>query len=201
MLVSLGVLGLIAGLTVPSIINSVETAKKKALLKEALQIVTSVIQAGVLNGDFQNITTFDTVNQNGVGSISNYFTSKFNAKQCVNANGSKDVTSNGCNRGWNNAASGGYVDHYGKWLLPNGAKISFDYPQFVTQNSISFHIFLDAYANYVSTGKGTNIFTLTCNITEAPYPRNGDPKLLKSGTCEGWNDSWQNEINTVLGFN
>jgi prepilin-type N-terminal cleavage/methylation domain-containing protein len=51
LLVSLGVLGLIAGLTIPTIVNAVETSKRKALFRETVQIVAQVVQEGVLSGE------------------------------------------------------------------------------------------------------------------------------------------------------
>jgi prepilin-type N-terminal cleavage/methylation domain-containing protein len=51
LLVSLGVLGLIAGLTIPTIVNAVETSKRKALFRETVQIVAQVVQQGVLSGE------------------------------------------------------------------------------------------------------------------------------------------------------
>jgi prepilin-type N-terminal cleavage/methylation domain-containing protein len=42
LLVSLAVLGLIAGLTVPSIVFSVEKSRKKALLKETVQLLNDI---------------------------------------------------------------------------------------------------------------------------------------------------------------
>ena len=55
MLVSLGVLGLIAGLTIPSVINSVEISKKKAIFKEDIQILSQVFTDMVQSGYDQNI--------------------------------------------------------------------------------------------------------------------------------------------------
>ena len=203
LLVSLGVLGLIAGLTVPSIINSVQVAKKRAVLKESLQLISSIVQAGVLNGDFQNITTFDIVNQNGPGSITNYFTSKLNAKQCVKPDGSKDLLSNGCNRSEGNLTSGSTVDHYGKWILPNGVRISFIAQGWVNSTSINIQIVTDAYASdYVEStdANKSNIFSLNCNLTDVPIGRFDDGKLIKPSMCESVSDWRETMKNKVLGL-
>jgi hypothetical protein len=56
LLVSLGVLGLIAGLTIPSVINSVEIGKKKAIFKEDIQILSQVFTDMVQSGYDQNIS-------------------------------------------------------------------------------------------------------------------------------------------------
>ena len=81
MLVSLAVLGLIAGLTVPSIVTSVQKAKNKAMQKETIQMISEVISAGVMNGDFANISNWDLLSP--TSPIPQYFTSKLNATQCI----------------------------------------------------------------------------------------------------------------------
>jgi prepilin-type N-terminal cleavage/methylation domain-containing protein len=204
LLVSLGVLGLIAGLTVPSIINSIETTKNRANLKEALQVVSAIVQAGVLNGEFQALTSFDIANQNGEGSITNYFAKKLNAKQCVNADGTKDITSDGCNRGWANyPATGNYNNHYGRWILPSGAKIAMDQPILVTQNFISFDIFANAYKkSYTHSGDKPDTISITCNLTESPYAQPYSPgKTVKPGMCEAYDEGYyRDQMSKALGL-
>ncbi|MCX5920361.1 MAG: type II secretion system protein, partial [Candidatus Melainabacteria bacterium] len=202
LLVSLAVLGLIAGLTVPSIINSVQVAKKRALLKESLQLISSIVQAGVLNGDFQNITTFDIVNQNGPGSITNYFTSKLNAKQCVKPDGSKDLLSKGCDRAFNNATSDAHVDHYGKWLLPNGVRISLSSQNWTNVRPLSFHIITDAYSTYDLSWipEKRTVFTFHCNTTDTPSPREGDSTLTKPGMCQPFSSTEDVLTSKALGL-
>ena len=121
LLVSLAVLGLIAGLTVPSIVASVDKSKSKASMKEAIQMVSSVFQAGYLNGDFANITSWDIKNQNGTGSITNYFSSKFNyTKQCLTG----DTTSKGCAVDFvGYPATTNANNHNARWILPTGAEV------------------------------------------------------------------------------
>ena len=51
LLVSFAVLGLIAGLTVPSIVTSVDRSKNKALFKETFQLISEITYNGVINGD------------------------------------------------------------------------------------------------------------------------------------------------------
>ena len=46
---SLAVLGLIAGLTIPSVVASVEKTKNKALQKETIQVISQIMQDGVMN--------------------------------------------------------------------------------------------------------------------------------------------------------
>ena len=51
LLVSIGVLGLIATFAIPSVVNAMGQSANKALLKESINIIATVAQAGVLSGD------------------------------------------------------------------------------------------------------------------------------------------------------
>ncbi|MCS6267075.1 MAG: type II secretion system protein [Vampirovibrio sp.] len=51
LLMSLGVLGLIASLTIPSVVNAMGNSANKAFLKESINIISTVAQAGVLSGE------------------------------------------------------------------------------------------------------------------------------------------------------
>lgn len=89
MLVSLAVLGLIAGLTVPSIINSVETSRKKAIFKESLNIIKTLGQDYILN----NTPAFA---ENGVGHpYVNYIFSRMNVVKDCSKHG-QTVSTSGC---------------------------------------------------------------------------------------------------------
>ena len=89
-------LGLIAGLTVPSIVVSVDKSNNKAKIKEAFQTLTAITQEGVLNGDFASITDWNLTTSTNPKGIVGYITSKLNySKQCLTT----DTTSEGCKRG------------------------------------------------------------------------------------------------------
>ena len=118
LLVSLGVLGLIAGLTVPSIINSVEKSKNKAMQKEAIQVISQIIQAGYFNGDFQEITNWDGEDPNS--DLVQYFTKKLNAKHCP-----KGTVTEPCNHKllYYSDVTNYHNNHSLRWVLPNGTQI------------------------------------------------------------------------------
>jgi hypothetical protein len=116
-LVSLGVLGLIAGLTVPSIVVAVETGKRKALFKESLQVISQVVQEGVLNGDFEGMANFDV--QSPTSPFVQYFTNRLNAKNCP-----KDTLTPPCNISLENLDPTDFrSNHSGRWILNNGVQI------------------------------------------------------------------------------
>jgi prepilin-type N-terminal cleavage/methylation domain-containing protein len=71
LLISLSVLGLISALTLPSIFNSVNDAKKKAVFKESINAVSAAINQVAMNGEvYTNDLTL--------------FKEKLNAKECSN---------------------------------------------------------------------------------------------------------------------
>lgn len=51
LLISLGVLGLIASFAIPSVVNAMGQSAHKALLKESVNTIATVAQAGILSGD------------------------------------------------------------------------------------------------------------------------------------------------------
>ena len=210
LLVSLGVLGLIAGLTVPSIVVSVDKSKNRSILKEAFQIVSTITNAGVLNGDFDNITSWDFVTDNGAGSISNYISSKLNySKQCLTS----DVTSNGCTTGFPKVLNAGLAlpnsthnRHNARWILPNGAKIQFHRVGTDTTNG-NFMVWTmtsKGCATELKSG-GTNPDTIVieCRVTENSTVLDnwGLGQHLKPGMCgpfniNGW--GYATDFNTVF---
>ena len=179
MLVSLAVLGLIAGLTVPSIVASVEKSKRQALLKEGFQLVSEIIQNGYMNGDFNEITTWD-INLNSPGSIADYFGKKFNySKQCL----ASDFTSSGCSD-----YSYAPLRHSCRWVFPNGMKISCNEPNQVNNTRILLNVYSDAYktTNVISmTEKNPTVVQFVCNISDTPInPYSGyGGSTAKPGMC------------------
>jgi hypothetical protein len=186
-------LGLIAGLTVPSIVVSVDKGKNKALLKEAFQTVSAITQAGVLNGDFTNITDWNITTSNNPQGIVGYIGSKLSySKQCLTA----DVASPGCIR----ATQGGAPNdannqHNGRWLLSNGAKIAFS--QYVNTSFVLYLLYAKPYASdYVSTGSNPDYLGVLCNHTDQTIVVN--TITFKSGQCDGDTVSDKASLATIL---
>jgi prepilin-type N-terminal cleavage/methylation domain-containing protein len=190
LLVSLTVLGLIAGLTVPSIITSVEKSKRQALLKEGFQIISSIVQAGYLNGDFASITSWDVVNDKGTGSIVDYFNQKLNAAYRCNTND----TTRGCGRNMNTLVIGGARNwsgttrwnHNAVWIMPSSAMYWINNSGLNNANGVFFNIASDAYATdlYIS-GNNPSVIHFFCNLSDIlnnAYSAYGASNV-KPGTC------------------
>ena len=197
LLVSLAVLGLIAGLTVPSILASVDKSKNNAKMKEAVQVISQVVQEGYLNGDFETITIPSATSSNAEGSISAYFSSKLSyVKQCL----ATDNTSEGCKFGDTGkvATSASNITH-ARWILQNGVKIQArDYNFFkswVFPNGIVWRVFANAYDNNPVDGKNT--FLIACNISDSPTNTSAWGTLtIKPGMCGNLDGSY----NSALGI-
>ena len=186
LLVSLAILGLIAGLTVPSIVVSVQKAQNKTLQKEAIQTIGAIIQDGVMNGDFSSITNWDI--QSSSSPVITYFTSKLNAIQCPKNTLTPPCDHNNTNTPAN--VSNATNNHSGRWVLPNGTKVWFygtNTGAFAQgANSTGFLIQID------SKPTGTNLkalggdqLMLACNISETTnLGTNYQP--VKPGMCGPW---------------
>ncbi len=101
----------------PSIVASVQASQNRAKMKEAFKVISDITQNAYLNGDFNNITRWDTVDR-FPGSIVDYITNKSGlvfTKQCLTS----DTTSKGCN------VPNTYVlnNFSARWILPNGVLI------------------------------------------------------------------------------
>ena len=188
LLVSLAVLGLIAGLTVPSIVVSVEKAKTKALLKESLQAISQIVQAGVLNGDFDNMTNFDVTSP--TSPFVDYFTTKLNAKNCP-----KDTLTPPCDISLENLSpSSGYSNHSARWILSNGVQIFRRGDWTVFGSHISFSIDVKPNGTNSKFGVGGDQLWVICNIGSTPLPLDLGglpmPLSIKSTQCASpyyWN--------------
>ena len=184
LLVSLGVLGLIAGLTIPSVINSVNKARQKSMAKEALQVITDITSAGVLNGDFSTITSWDTVNQNGPTSITGYLTSKLNARQCVTS----DITSPGCTLGWTGFPANGVDNqHNARWILPNGTRLQVNYYWGgFSSTKMAWTVDVNPYNRVVDySSSNPDSMLMFCNNTDnLLMPGSpGKTETIKAGAC------------------
>ena len=179
LLVSLAVLGLIAGLTVPSVINSVSRARNKALQKETVQVIASIIQDGMMNGDFTAITNWSIANT--TDPIVQYFTRKLNAsKQCPDG-----TLAAPCDHNWDNANHQYETNDSARWVLPNGVKIWFGIG-ILSPTSTAIPVLID------SKPEGTNILggrgntnpdqlAITCNILDTTQTIRG--VMLKPRQC------------------
>ena len=189
-MVSLAVLGLIAGLTVPSVVNVVRTASNKAKLKEAYQIVSAIMAESVMNGDWASMTGFDTATSNA-GDVTEYFKSKLNyAKQCV----ASDTTSAGCT-----SDSGGNF----RFIMPNGVKITIlnlGHGWWApTHGYWSFNLKADAYSSYVGAWNvNPTEVGLYCNITQVTGSIFSNYSSVRPGQCVGWGSTAPTALALIL---
>jgi hypothetical protein len=191
-LVSLGVLGLIAGLTIPSIVASVETSKKKAGFKEAFQVLSEVVNAGYLNGDFANITDWDA----GLSTspIVQLLTSKLNAIPCPAGSASSGIPQV-CKHtiGTNN----GPIDHVNivsaRYILPSGVQFWIYTPDSFSSSAdhLTFEVESKQSADPNPTWVvGGNNILIVCNLSEQRvFNWNSSSHNIASGHCGPWNGS------------
>ena len=174
-------MGLIAGLTVPSVVNSIEISRQKAVLKEDIQAISQIIQEGYLDGTFASITNWSVLNT--TDPIVQYFTSKLGGvvKQCA-----RGTVTGSCNtyHGLLGPTSG-LNDHSGRWVLSNGTTIAL-VGEHVNGGYINF--LLNAKPEF-NNGIGKQM-GIVCNIADVPwlYPfAVTSMPILKSGQCgPGW---------------
>ena len=166
----------------PSVVNSVEISRQKAVLKEDIQAISQIIQEGYLDGTFASITDWSILNT--TDPIVQYFTSKLGGvvKQCA-----RGTVTGSCNtyhdfRGPTNV----FNDHSGRWVLSNGTTIALTGGGFV--NSGYIFILLNAKPEF-NNGVGKQM-GIVCNIADVPWTNPWQATslpVLKSAQCgPGW---------------
>ena len=197
LLVSLAVLGLIAGISVPQIVLSVDRSKNKAVLQEAFKTISDITNAGVLNGDFANITDWNLTTSTDPKGIVGYISSKLNyVKQCETA----DTTSGGCTLGWpGQPPTSAYNAHNARWILANGAKLQSFHSSYFNSSWMLWTITSKADGNMRYSGTNPDMTIVVCNVRDTTQVING--LELKSGMCGPWAaGGWQTYFNTALGL-
>ena len=121
LLVSLAVLGLIAGLTVPSIVASVSKSKNKILQKETIQVLATIINTGVLDGSLSEISNYDI--QSTSSPLVQYFTTRLNATPCPKGNTTFPCDFNFMNEGLTSVRN----NHSARWVFSNGVKVALNF--------------------------------------------------------------------------
>ena len=176
-------LGLIAGLTVPSIVVSVKKAKTIALEKETIQMITQIIQEGYLSGDFANISDWSVLNP--TDPVVNYFTSKMNiAMQCNKGN----ITSTCATVKTSYPITGANNDHSARWLLRSGVSFSL-YGNNNGGNGRLGSMILMSMNSDPGDPKQARSIEIVCNISDTPISIAGVKSAttpLKAGMCDAW---------------
>jgi type II secretory pathway pseudopilin PulG len=183
LLVSLGVLGLIAGLTVPSIVTAVDRSKTLALEKEAFTYMTHIITEGYHRGDFDAMTDF-TVDET-TDPIVQYFMTRLNFTQhCP-----KGTVTGLCGTITHGATSTTHVwnDHSARWVISQDMTIGL----VGGHTSATYFLFtMNSKPNRPNGGKPTAV---VCNVSNRPLTITTtaiDVIPLNPGTCGPW---WYNQ--------
>ena len=160
------------------------------MVKEAIQAISQIVNAGVLNGDFAGIT--DWTLDSPTDPLVKYFTDKLGGvlKQCV-----KGDTAGFCNTyHWTYNPTTYFNNHAGRWVLMNGITISLsgDGGGLADSRYLTF-IINSAPTTNAGLGKQTAVL---CNISDTPFIASslvwsGAPNnRVNSGQCSnGWQAS------------
>jgi hypothetical protein len=152
-------------------------------------MVSTIIAEAGMNGDWANMTGFDTTTSQA-GDVTDYFKSKLNyAKQCV----ASDTTSAGCT---------GDVGGNFRFIMPNGVKITILnlgygwYPN----RYWSFRIKADAYSSYVGAWNvNPTQVDLFCNNQDVSRPTaGGTGEVAKPNQCIGWTSNQIISLGLIL---
>jgi len=189
LLVSLSVLGLIAALTLPSILNGANQGNLKTRQREAINAVQNMVYEGYMNGEFASLSNYSHVNSSDplVALIS----SKLNARQCPKGQQAAPCDHNHMNEGESHTGT----DHSARWVLPTGVHVWL----WGNNSTSSFMTFtIDAVPGNTSTRNtaGADTMWLLCNISEVPLIITGVPPI-RPGQCGAWNSGHQTTISAL----
>ena len=172
LLVSLAVLGLIAGLTVPSIVTSVENSKRKAILKEGVQLFSDLVADYAMNAPSQDFRTW-------------VFTKVNTVKNCtggVQAGGCHTcLTGDWSTASWNWRTSQGGV-------LPNGLVFSFQ-PLYGDETSMQINLDYNGSSgsNFAYTSSSNwDTLSLAAVPSGVDHPFIGRTTNVKLGQIKTW---------------
>ena len=148
-------------LTVPSIVVSVVKSKNKALMKESIQAINQIVQEGVLDGDFSEMSSFDI--QSPSSPLVQYFTTRLQGINCA-----KDSLDAPCDHVYEYTTKDQvYNNHSARWVLNNGVKISF-HSSWNSTTYLNFFIDVKPTATSKYGVVDGDQFWLFCNISDAP---------------------------------
>ncbi|MCX5921700.1 MAG: hypothetical protein NTW61_10395 [Candidatus Melainabacteria bacterium] len=173
----------------PSVVNSIEISRQKAVLKEGIQAVSQIIQEGYLDGTFASITDWSMLNT--TDPIVQYFTSKLGGvvKQCA-----RGTVTGSCNTYHQFLGpTHGVNDHSARWVLSNGTTIAL-VQGYTNGGYIGFT--LNSKPGF-NNGVGKQM-ALICNIADVPLSFTSIPggqatslPVLKSAQCgPGWAETF-----------
>ena len=184
----MAVLGLIAGLTVPSVVASVSKSKNKILQKETIQVLRSIVHAGVLDGSLSEISNSDM--QSTSSPLVQYFTTRLNATPCPKGNTTFPCDFNFENDGLTSVRN----NHSARWVFSNGVKVALNYYWIAVLGStlprLAFHIDSKPEGTNQPEGVvGADQISIVCNLSETTITGDTLPfsytvqAPMKPGSC------------------
>ena len=200
-------MGLIAGLTVPSVVNSVNISKERNAAKEAYQALSAAIQQAYMEGTLAGMSATDRSLTNPNSAYVKWFRSTFSGIYCENG----DVTGK-CSRV-------GYSRHYSnnaaRVILPTGAVI-------VSVDDLATWGagFGTTTQSFMIDGNGGQIgnpdkwegtvasppshFTVTCNLSDATFSSSSHANTMSltipPGTCKPFHQNHYDSMMAYLGY-
>jgi prepilin-type N-terminal cleavage/methylation domain-containing protein len=197
LLIGFVVLGLIAGLSIPSILVSVENTSTRSVIKEHFQTIADMTRTGVLSGDFSSMADWNLTTSTNPKGIVSYVSSKLSyTKQCF----ANDITSEGCKRGAPTQAANDVSNaHNARWVFANRSKLQARNASAWNGTYMTWTINTKAYANdMIDTGANLDTVIITCNVSDTTQVQNS--VTLKSGSCGALDTTnYGPKLNTVLG--
>ena len=148
------------------------------MLKEDIQAISQIIQAGYLSGDFSAITDWSVLNT--TDPIVQYFTSRLGGvtKQCP-----MGTVTPPCNiRHGSYSPSSVLTDHSGRWVISNGTTLSLVGAGHANANYILFTLNSKPQLN---DGIGKQM-AIVCNVSDSSYSPVTGTRSLKPAQCGPW---------------
>ena len=198
-------MGLIAGLTVPSVVNSVNISKERNAAKEAYQALSAAIQQAYMEGTLAGMSATDRSLTNPNSAYVKWFRSTFSGIYCENG----DVTGK-CSRV-------GYWGHYSnnaaRVILPTGAVIA-SIDDAATWGTYSPDTgFGTTTQSFTIDGNGGQIgdpdkpathMTVTCNLSDNTFSTSQYSSTMylpiPPGTCKPWHSDHYLQMRLYLGY-
>ncbi len=207
LLVSLAVLGLIAGLTVPSIVTSVQISQERNAAKEAYSALSAAIQQAYMEGTLASMSPAERSLTDPNSAYVKWFRSTFSGSYCENG----DVAGKCSRIGWH----GHYSNNAARVILSTGAVIA-SVDDFATwgagfgTTTQSFMIdgnggqkgLPDKWEGTVASPPSH--FTVTCNLSDTTFSSSiaGNTMSLPipPGTCKPFHDDHYQAMMAYLGY-
>jgi prepilin-type N-terminal cleavage/methylation domain-containing protein len=173
LLIALGVLGVIAALSIPQVFTAVQTAQVEAKAKEAVSAIQQVAHIAAMEDDWST----------GTGKATEYMVKKMNfVKTCPS-----DPIAQGC---WEGPDPGFLGTNQSAGILPSGVYVQWGSDIYATGD---VWFFLDwTNGNKAYQGDLPDQLFMTCNFSQTTLSGSGYG-TIKPGECNGADNSWNQQ--------